>query len=406
MIYLYAPFYHDKSNGIALMYELVVMMNKVGIEAKNLCFENERYDVELPEKIKPYYISKAQIPNAISDEDIVIYSETTGGNALNAKNVVYWLLNKPSVLTGEEIHFQPDDVLMAYSTLVHEELPQMFIMRDELSLFSRIRSTASRKSDMVSVYFGKVNINTVLRRNEQLKHILDRYRRINIITRSIPASREQMLQEVAQSDLLISYDPLSNINYEATLLGTPVLMMDDAYRIQTTEYNVGKYGLAFSEEDIETAKNEVQHAFEIYSRWMENQKDAVLESIRLMVNRVKQVKSDAKALQHNEALNKKVQSDFSAFYKSISQTTFVNINFPRDIPSETREILGLYAVASSTARQVFGVAERGKRNTLRKVYSENKPQWTETMYRKLPGDLKCKELVFLMVRRLALFFKK
>lgn len=406
MIYLYAPFYNDQSNGISVMYELVEIMNEAGIEAKVLCYENERYDVELPEKIKPYYISKAQIPNAISDEDIVIYSETTGENILEAKNAVFWLLNKPSVLTGKGIRFRPDDILMAYSTLVHSKLPQLFVMRDELSLFSRLRSTVSRKRDTVSIYFGKVNIHTVLSRNEQLKHILEKYRKVNIITRRFPTAREQMLKGVAQSDLLISYDPLSNINYEATLLGTPVLMMDDVYGIRNTEFNMGRCGIAFSEEDIETAHNEVPHAFETYRRWMENQKNAAIKSIRLMVDQVQQVKSNAEALRRNEALNHKVQSDFNAFYKGISETTFVNIDFPQEIPSSTGKIIGLFAVASAAACQIFGADECGRSGSLRKVYSKNKPQWTENMYRKLPGNLKCKELVFLMVRRFVLFFKK
>ena len=402
MIYIYTPFYNEKSNGISVMYELLKILNKAGIEAKGLCSEKERYDIEIPEEIKPYYVSRAQIPKSISDDDIVIYSDTTEGNVLGAKHVVYWLLNKPGVLTGKEIHFQPSDVLMAYSTLVHAELPQLFIMKNELSLFSRLRSLDSRRKDVVSIYFGKVNIHTVLSQNSRLKRIVEKYRKINVITRKTPSRREQMLKDVAQSDLLITYDPLSNVNYEATLLGTPVLMMDDAYNTRNTAFNVRNYGLAYCEEDIETAKNEVQHAFVTYSRWLENQKDAVIQSIRLMADQVMRIRSDSKALQYNEVLNKKAQSDFSAFYKNISETAFVNIDFPQDIPSETRSVIGLSAIA----RRVFDVAEAERIGASRKLYSMIKPRWTENMYRKLPGNLKCQELLFLMLRRIAIFFKK
>lgn len=405
MVYLYAPFYNDKSNGVSVIYELVGILNESGIEARVLCFENERYDFEIPEKIKPYYISKAQAPKAVSDEDIVIYSDTTDGNVLKAKNVVYWLLNRPGVLTGKGIAFNPSDVLVAYSALIHQELPQLFLMKDERSLFSRIRSTTVRKEDMVSIYFGKVNIDTVLSQNERLKRILKKYQKINIITRHVPASREQMLEDIAQSDLLISYDPLSNISYEATLLGTPVLMMDDAYNIQNTAFNAGNDGLAFSEDGIEAARGEVQRAFETYSRCLENQRAAAIESIKQILNRVKLVQTDEQALRQNGAVNKKVQGDFEAFHQSVKEA-FVSINYPREIPPKTGRIIGLSANVLVTIRRMMDKGEAEETSGMKKVYSIIKPRWVETMYEKLAGDLKCKELLFLMVRRMFLFWKK
>lgn len=54
------------------MYELLKILNEAKFEAKVLCSENERYDIEILEGIKPYYVSKTQIPKSISDNDIVI----------------------------------------------------------------------------------------------------------------------------------------------------------------------------------------------------------------------------------------------------------------------------------------------------------------------------------------------
>ena len=120
MIYVYNSFYLPKSYGISCMYNLIRILNRNGISAKALCYEDERYDYEIPEDIKPYYISKAALPKKIEDKDIVIYSDVISDNPLGAKRVIRWLMNKPCFLTGKKINYGPKDVLVAYSKLVSE----------------------------------------------------------------------------------------------------------------------------------------------------------------------------------------------------------------------------------------------------------------------------------------------
>lgn len=427
MIYINAPFYHDKSNGISVTYELLRILNRSGLAARILCTEDERYDVSIPEDLKPYYISKAGTPQKVGDDDIVFYLDTAGGNSIHARHVVYWLLNKPGVLTGEEIHFQPEDILAAFSTLVHHKLPQLFLLKDERKLFSGLRSACRRRNDTVSVYFGKVNVQLVLDRNPRLKELIRQYDRVNVITRLSPSERKETLQSIAQSDLLISYDPLSNVNYEATLLGTPVLLMDDAYGLADITYNVGNYGYAFSEEGLSEARREVDQAFEAYCRYLENQEALVVASVQQIINQALRVQSNPEALEANKLVNRMAAKDFVAFYEK-QKTPFKNIDFPNDIPLSTRRIIPWArrestpvdaAVDAETADAESADVEsadaepaadtatpKEKVSLQRRIYAMLKPRWVDDMYKRLPGNLKLYELVFLMFRRMFVCWKE
>jgi len=48
--------------------------------------------------------------------------------------------------------------------------------------------------------------------------------RCNLFTRSRPATKPALYQELASSDLLICYDPITSLAHEATLLGIPVFI--------------------------------------------------------------------------------------------------------------------------------------------------------------------------------------
>lgn len=404
MIYINAPFYNDKSNGISVTYELLRILNRSGFSARILCNEDERYDVSIPEDLKPYYISKAGMPYKVGGDDIVIYLDTADGNTFRAKHVVYWLLNKPGVLTGEEIHFQPDDILVAFSSLVHQKLPQLFLLKDERALFDGLRNMCKKKSDLVSIYFGKVDVKLVLEKNSQLKELIRQYAKVNVITRLYPSDREKTLKSIANSDLLISYDSLSNVNYEATLLGTPVLLMDDAYEIENITYNVGNYGYAFSQNGIMDARCAVNQAFEVYCKYLENQEAAVTSSVRQIMDQVIRVKSDPKALVANKLTNQMAAKDFLAFYKK-QKAPFKNIDFPNDIPLSTRKIIPWSRRESIPAEVAVTLKQDEKVSLQRRIYAMVKPGWVDDIYRKLPGNLKLYELVFLMLRRIFVFWK-
>lgn len=405
MIYAYAPFYNPKSNGIAIFYELIRILNHAGIEAKVLCYENEMYNFEIPDEIKPYYVSKAAMPSSVADDDIVIYPETVKENVLKAKNVVYWLLNKPGVLTGESISYQPEYVFVSYSTLVHEGLPQLFIMKDERLLFDKLRSECEKNEKSVSVYFGKVNKENICEKNKQLEEILKHYDDIRIITRMSPGDRENTLKTIAQSDLLISYDALTNLNYEATLLGTPVLIMNDFYNIKNTDYNAGKFGCAFDEKEIQLARGTVEQAYVEYCRILEKQDNAVVEVVNGLVNQLKRIKNDPQTLLENVAVNEKIMVDFKNFEEKINGP-FSNINFPYEIPNEIKRIIRAIRKVQNKPVSQDTSDEIKEKSILYELYGFIKPKWVDATYLKGAADLNVYELAFLTVRRLLLFWKK
>lgn len=405
MLYIFAPFYHDKSNGVAITYELLRVLNRYGIETKVICYEEERYDTEIPEDLKPFYISKASAPKKVNDDDIVIYLDTAAGNVMSAKQVVYWLLNKPGALTGAKIHFQANSVLMAYSTLVHNELPQLFLLKDERDLFGQLRERYEKRKDAVSIYFGKVNIANILKNNSKLKQIVKQYEKVHVITRLSPALREDTLKLIAESDLLISFDSLSALNYEATLLKTPVWLMEDVYDIENTIFNVGNYGFAFCEEGVEEARKNVDKAFVVYCDWVEKQASSIITSVKKMIEQLKRIRENEDAFEENCLRNQKAELDFFEFYHAIEKP-FSNIDYPCDIPYVTRRIVLRHQPKKVVANTLDSASKHKGNHTLRNIYTAIRPRWADDMYRKVPSNLRGLELIFLMIRRVLLFPKQ
>jgi len=94
--------------------------------------------------------------------------------------------------------------------------------------------------------------------------------RTNLITRFRPATKPELYQELASSDLLICYDPITSLGYEASLLGIPVFIpvsWDEANF--KPSFPVRLDGIVFN--DLPAFLNILDHGFD---------RQAVLDSYR------------------------------------------------------------------------------------------------------------------------------
>lgn len=338
MLYFYSCYYVASSYGISIAYEIVYNLCKMGHPAKVVISDGVQ-EHPIPSKYDDLYIFKEHMPQ-LNSNDIVVYTDTVSGNPLGAKNVVRYMMNKPMVLTGEEIKFSGTDFLLAYSYLIDRDLPQLYLLKDDEDLISSVRNKSCKSKDDVAIYFGKVRYDLLKKNFNNIIKLLEKYKNFNVITRSYPANRSDTLSLVAQSDLLISFDPLTNLNYEATLLGTPVLLVDNAYNLDKG-FNIDFWGFAFSQDEIEHARKDIDKAWPQYKEYLANQNIKLYAAYKEWCEHF--ANSDCAYIDNNmvkvNEYSAKVRQDFL----SMDKIQYENILRNRDLPPYIRKALGIKA---------------------------------------------------------------
>lgn len=339
-VLFYSNYYVSYSYGIQIEYEFINILRRVGYEAYNLVFDQVLLSMEIPEKYKKQIIINLDNSFEIKDDDICIYTDVVPRNPLNAKRVVRFLLNRPYNLTGEGIEYGASDYIMAYSGLVSDKLQKCFILRDEVSLFRQLRYQEHDKSKVV-IYFGKVDFKNIQRNYQIVKPIINQFTKVEIITREVPTTRRKTLSVLSDASLLISFDPLTNLNYEATLLGVPVYMFKDYYGLITNNY-FKYHGITNDLFAIDKAGVEVDKAWPQYEKWIAGQEEMVKNRMKRIVKHFKAISSkDLKYISKVESDNAKQKDLDYKLFSSNNSIEFTNILKPEHIPEPIRsELLG------------------------------------------------------------------
>ncbi len=127
---IYTPFYDENSGGIIVLYKLVQLLRKLGMEGylwhianpfpifplKLRRFEKKfRYwyqrRTDPLRYTSPYSLPVARRRDVV--DAVVVYPEIVAGNPLKADKVVRWLLYKPGAHLGN-INFSPNDLFFYY----------------------------------------------------------------------------------------------------------------------------------------------------------------------------------------------------------------------------------------------------------------------------------------------------
>jgi hypothetical protein len=239
--HFYIPNYTEKSNGIKALWAAAEYFSKyqeVTVESFHMG--------EIFTKLPIQYAKLLGKFSPYSYNTVVIYPDCVQGNPLNARKIARYLMCKPLILNGTPIDYSFGEFLFGYSRAVNKKLEQYNIILDEKPV--KIKNPSKERKNKVSIYYGKVRVSE---RFDHVCEILKKFDDVYVITRSHPEGSELLYKHLAESKLLISLDPLSNIAYEATLVGTPVYFADDVFRECYDDYNYPLHGFYY--------RNNIEH---------------------------------------------------------------------------------------------------------------------------------------------------
>jgi len=333
---VYSPRYVNNSNGIALLYKLATTLVELKYDCAIVCYDTLalKYLLEFAssmnfENLPIYYLNKSFFISDVRDSDIVIYSETITGNPLRAKNVVRYLMNRPYFLTGEGIFYGYRDLLVSYSKHVDASLFQLFLLKDELAA-----QKESENKSGIAIYFGKINVNNLCENYNKIKELLNNNEKITIITRQYPKLKSDLTRIVLSSKYMFSFDPLTNLNYEAALMGTPVLLVDDSYKIGKKDFNISLEGIFNDFETLVKTKFSNKKMVDEHLYQIKYQNSISVEKfIQYCLEHFKKIESDVEY--YNERvkyINNRYLKDYFT-YKSSDKTVYENIDTIDQLPA-------------------------------------------------------------------------
>lgn len=337
VIYIYAPAYIDKSNGIKIMYSLGTLINETRkFRAKILCYERPRNDFGKFSGCEVIYTCYKKVQ--IRDFDIVIYPETISGNPAGARRIVRYLMNKPYFLTGAGVDYGSEDLIISYSNGIDATLEVLFIMHDERELYRREQK---EKKNKAIIYFGKVDPANLDKQYPLVRNLLQSFDTVEYITRLHPPQKTDLLDMIGESRLMISFDPLSNLNYEATLCGTPVLLLNDAYNLLDGSFNLPMYGVFSSLEGYDQAMLDVSLSFIDYCRKLDEQLLHVTDFCEAAMKHFEKIATDpgyAAVVQKKSTFQKIIDKKK---YLERTNSNLVNIDHLQQIPTCYRQLLSI-----------------------------------------------------------------
>lgn len=329
--YVYCPRFDPTSYGIRVLYTLAAEINRAGRAAKCLCYEKRRPEETVPAEYAKdtIYLDEPGKPE-IQKDDIAIYSEVCSGNPLEARHVVRYLMNKPGVLTGVPIQYGATDRIIAYSSLISDWLPRLYLLNDDRkALESHFSSETEEKEDLVVFYFGKIQKRHRVQDYPMIRRIRKDFARNEVFTRHYPAMKDRFFSTLARASLVVSLDPLTNLHYEAALLGTPVLILNDLFGTEGTEFSDGMiYRYSRTRSGIQRRK-----CFDEYCSRLESQPKKVVDFLRETEDHFQTMARSRAAMDENVRTHERQrQDDAAAQGKKKVKALFKNCAYPNDIP--------------------------------------------------------------------------
>lgn len=207
--FVVAPPLRHSSAGIVVLHELIDDLMALGYETSWVCTsiekDGDRFNFAAAEGVD-------------SDSAVVIYPEVITGNPLGAKNVVRYLLNYVGAVRGNAMQHGSRDFLLAYMPqycpYAHAVLTKLVALPqtehwDQEEFSERVMS---------ATYVGKGGS------YGDCFLIPDTIE----ITRSDPPTRNDLFDLLRHMKFLFSWDMISSINTEASLLGAVPVFMQPA----------------------------------------------------------------------------------------------------------------------------------------------------------------------------------
>ena len=244
----YAPYYQNHSNGIKCFWQAAFNFSQ-SRDVTILQFYNGVKQSLIPKEYESMKIIDDINKIQISKDHIVIYPDCVSTNPLNHHNVARYLMCKPFILNGQGIELNKYDYCFAYSNAVSEKLEQYLIFpKDLLNLKPQKNEVRDNK---LLIYYGKTRYGLNFK---GLQKFTENFDDVRIITREYPSKKSNLYQLISESRLLISFDPLTSLIHESTLLGTPVYIYDETFKEEYDKFNFKLHGFYYNLKENDLTK--------------------------------------------------------------------------------------------------------------------------------------------------------
>ncbi len=248
------PPYDPKSNGVAIYYDLARMFAENGhmvlatphnnaSSRKGAFFagtQEEEFKTVTPLEVLPEWIP------VFSDSSLPEFTDQFKCNVR-----VWYLMNKPYALTGEGCKYWANDLVLCFSKYISAHYPVYFFNRRSADLRSATQRVKphSQRANRICFYIGK---SISMEIPAEVKALALKHRSsIATINRTLPERKDQLWSLLASSRLLVSSDPVTNLNYESTLLGTPCFISSNYTHTDYKNFELPLHGISDQAEDLE-----------------------------------------------------------------------------------------------------------------------------------------------------------
>ncbi len=292
----------NKSYGVSILWLLNSKLNNLGYDSRIYSSTDNLFYITKDHCDVNYFFNK--------DDTIAIYTDSVIGDPLKAKFISYYLCANPISMGNDMSNFKENQFYFKYSNNItsNKSIPELFIL-DQLFLLNK----KDKKVNQVCIYFGKTRKNKKFETNYLYNYLKNNNYNIYIIDRSFPNSKFNLYDNIKKSILFVSFDPLTNLSYEATLLGTPSLVLDDTYK-QEIISNKTFSGIYFDIKHIENYNKRL-----IIDRYSNHLIKNDLNIITILEKMKKHFDGERQSINLNELKSEFQEQKFDKF-------EFVNIN--------------------------------------------------------------------------------
>lgn len=226
---------NPRSHGHACILTLATTLRDAGLSIALLPYKPypffRRYFPKLPASVQsmPFIASLQEAGDAI-----VIAPESTPPGVIRrvrceGRTVLWWLLAPSGVLTPSRPDIRVDDLLLAFSAFaLPDHKPNLFVDPRPTALIEaayRLYQPHRLGNRSVVIYTGKGRLRPL---PPSLHRFLLTYP-IQVITRSFPARKADLIRLLGRARGLVCFDPITNLSLEAANLGVPVYIPDNPY---------------------------------------------------------------------------------------------------------------------------------------------------------------------------------
>jgi hypothetical protein len=249
------PPYDPKSNGVHILYDLARYFTAFGQEV--LVTPHNEVSVGKSTLLRGHQDQPWRVvhPKEVEADWIPVFTDTSlpfFTDKFNCSCRVWYLLNKPYALTSEGCKYRPRDLVFSYSRFVSDRCEAFFFNREIPGLDESLRLVKPHgdRKNQILFYIGKSRTDQL---PEPVKELASKHN-ANIVTvnRAIPARKHHLWRLIRSSKLLVTTDPVTNLNYEATLLATPCFVADNYTGTDYKNYEIPLSGISDDPSTLES----------------------------------------------------------------------------------------------------------------------------------------------------------